>query len=47
METEMEMETQTLSCCTPSKMHMLLAFIPRHLNDDHELIIDLINWSLP
>ena len=27
---ETEIETRSLSFCTPSKMHMLLAFIAKH-----------------
>ena len=27
-EVETEMKTQPLSCCSPSKIHVLLAFVP-------------------
>ena len=30
LELETEMEAQPLSCCSPTKILTLLAFIPRH-----------------
>ena len=29
-EVEIEMQMQLVDCCSPSKIHILLAFVPRH-----------------